>query len=62
MKLPELEALASFRKQQKTQELAVEENNLAEELAKAKARKKVVEEQDELEKGKTLDSGSNSGH
>ena len=42
MKLAELEALASFRTQEKTKKLAVEEMNLEEELVKAKARVKVV--------------------
>ena len=61
MKLAEIEALASFRKQQKTNKLAVEEMKLEEELVKAKAGVKVTEAQGELEKGKTLDSGLNSG-
>ena len=54
IKLAELEALASFRKQQKTKKLAVEEMKLEEELVKAKARVKVVEAQEKLENGKTL--------
>ena len=54
MKLAELEALPSFRKQQKTQKLAVEEMKLEEELDKAKAMVKVIEVQEELEKGKNL--------
>ena len=61
MELAELEALASFRKQQKTKKLALEEMKLEEELVKAKARVKVIEAQEELEKGKTLSSGLNSG-
>ena len=60
MKLAELEALASFRKQQKTVKLAVEEIKLEEELVKAKARVKVIEAQERLEKDKTLDFGLNS--
>ena len=56
MKLAELEALASFRKQQKTKNLAVEEMKLEEELVKAKARVKVTEAQEELDKGKALSS------
>ena len=43
MKFVELEALASFRKQQKTKKQAVEEMKLREELVKAKARVKVIE-------------------
>ena len=60
MKLAELESLASSRKQQKAKKLAVEEMKLEEELVKAKARVKVIEAQEELEKGKTLSSGLNS--
>ena len=56
MKLAELETLESFRKQQKTKTLAVEEMKLEEELVKAKARVKVIQVQEELEKGKTLSS------
>ena len=62
MILTELEALASFRKQQKANKLAVEEMKLEEELVKAKARVNVIEAQEELEKGKTLSSSLNSGH
>ena len=62
MKLAELEALASFRKQQKTNKLTEEEMKLEQELVKAKARVKVTEVQEELEHGKTLDSGLNSGN
>ena len=62
IKLAELEALASFRKQQKTKKLAVQEMKLEEELVKAKARVKVVEAQEKLEKVKTLSSGLNSGN
>ena len=62
MELAELEALASFRKQQKTKKLAVEKMKLEEELVKAKARVKVIEAQEELEKGKTLSSYLNSGN
>ena len=43
VKLAELEALGSFRKQQKTKKLAVEKMKLGEELVKAKARVKVIE-------------------
>ena len=43
MKLAELEALSSFRIQQKTHKLAVEEIKLEEELVKAKVRVKVIE-------------------
>ena len=43
MRLAELEALASFRIQQKTHKLAVEEIKLEEELVKAKVRVKVIE-------------------
>ena len=43
MKFAELEALGSFRKQQKTKKLAVEEMKLGEELVKAKAKVKVIE-------------------
>ena len=56
------EALASFRTQQKTKKLTVEEMKLEEELLKAMARVKVTEAQEELEKGKTLSSGLNSGN
>ena len=56
MKLAELETLESFRNQQKTRKLAVEEMKLEEELVKAKARVKVIQVQEELEKGKTLSS------
>ena len=62
MRFAELEALASFRKQQKTNKLAVEDMKLEEELVKAKARVKVIEVQEELEKGKSLDSGLNFGN
>ena len=48
MKLAELEALASFRKQHKAKKLAVEEIKLEEEIVKAKARVKVIEAQEEL--------------
>ena len=48
MKLAELEALASFRKQQKAQKLAVEEMKLEEKLVKVKARVKVIEVHEEL--------------
>ena len=61
MKLTELEAPASFR-EQKTRKLAIEEMKLEEELVKAKARVKVIEVREELEKGKTLSSGLNSGN
>ena len=60
MKLAELEALASFREQQKTRKLAVEEMKLEEELVKAKARLRVIEAQAELEKDKALSSGLKS--
>ena len=60
MKLAELESLASSRKQQKAKKLVVEEMKLEEELVKAKARVKVIEAQEELEKGKTISSGLNS--
>ena len=53
MKLAQLEALASFRNQQKTKKLAVKEMKLEEELVKAKAWVKVIEVQEGLEKGKT---------
>ena len=43
MKLAKLEALASFRQQQKTHNIAVEEVKLEEMLAKGKARVKVIE-------------------
>ena len=43
MKLAELEALSSFRIQQKTHKLTVEEIKLEEELVKAKVRVKVIE-------------------
>ena len=56
------EALASFRIQQKTKKLAVEEMKLEEELVKAKARLRVIEAQEELEKGKTLSSSLKSGN
>ena len=62
MKLAELEALASFRKQQQIKKLAVEEMKLEEELVRAKARVKVTEAQEELEKSKTLDFGLSSGN
>ena len=52
----------SFREQQKTKNLAVEEMKLEEELVKAKARVKVIEVQEELEKGETLSFGLNSGN
>ena len=62
MKLAELEALASCRKQHKIRQLAVEDLKLEEELAKAKARVKVIQEQEVLENGKTfINSGNNSG-
>ena len=62
MKLAELEALAFFKKQEKTKKLAVEEMKLEEELVKAKARVNVTEAHEELENGKTLNSGLNSGN
>ena len=62
MKLAELEALPSFRKQQKTQKLAAKEMKLEEEWVKVKARIKVMKVQEELEKDKNLDSGLNSGN
>ena len=62
MKIAELEALASFRKQQKTKKLGVEEMKLEEKLVKAKARVKIIEAQEELEKSKTLSSCLNSGN
>ena len=49
--------LASFRTQQKTLTLVVEETKLAKELGKAKTGKKVIEKQEGLERSKTLDSG-----
>ena len=62
MKLAELEALASCRKQHKIRQLAVEDLKLEDELAKAKARVKVIQEQEALENGKTfINSGNNSG-
>ena len=62
MKITKLEALAFFRKQQQQKKkLAVEEMKLEEELVKAKARVKVIEAQEELEKGKSLNSCFNSG-
>ena len=42
--------------------LAVEGMKQEKELAKAKARVKATEEQEELEKGKTLDFGLHSGN
>ena len=62
MKISELEVLASFRKQQKRKKLAVEEMALEEELVKAKAWVKVIEGQEELEKGKPLISCLISGN
>ena len=62
MKLAKLQALASFRKQQKTKKLEVEEMKLEEELVKRKAGVKVIEAQEELDKGKFLDSGLNSDY
>ena len=53
MKIAELEALATFREHQKTKKLAVEKKIMEEELIKAKARTKVIETQEELEKDKT---------
>ena len=61
MKLAELEALASFRKQRKTKNVAVEETKQEEEIVKAKAWVKVIESQEELEKVKTFSSCLNSG-
>ena len=49
-------------KRQHLQKLAVEEIKLEEELTKVKARVKVTEAHEELNKGKTLDSGLNSGN
>ena len=60
MKPAELEVLASFKKQQKTKKLSVEEMKLEEELVKEKARVKIIEVQEELKKGKTLSSYLNS--
>ena len=62
MKHAELEALASFRKQQKIQKLAVEEMKPEEELVKAKARVKVIETKEELENSNTLIYGLNFGN
>ena len=62
MKLAELEALESFRKQHQIKKLAVEEMKLEEELVRTKARVKVIETQEELEKSKTLDFGLSSGN
>ena len=62
MKPAELEVLVSFKKQQKTKKLSVEEMKLEEELVKEKARVKVIEVQEELKKGKTLSSYLNSGN
>ena len=53
MKIAKLEALATFREHQKTKKLAVEKKMMEEELIKAKARTKVIETQEELEKDKT---------
>ena len=62
MKLAKLEELASFRKQQKTKKLAVKEIKLEEVLVKAKARLKVIEAREELEKVKSLSTCLNSGN
>ena len=62
MKLAKLEALESFREQQKTKKLAVEELKLEKEQVKAKARVKIIEMQEELEKGKNLSSSLNFGN